>query len=284
MYKWLIPVDPDVYAIDRAFLELPHIYWAKNNYDYQIDDIIYLYVSDPIGKIKYSFKVIDYAENSELPERDKDYWLNKEALSSYNGTYFIIEPIKAVDRKTLSRKYLIEQNLISAKDTLQSHKTTKPVQGKSAYNVNAHQILFNFIEEEFLEIKQPDYPDEANLESPRFSEGKKIKITVNGYERCPKARAECIAIHGSRCYVCKMSFEFTYGSFAKDFIHVHHIKPLYTIGEEYEVDAKEDLIPVCPNCHAMLHKTENEIPMTVEKLRLLYSASLNDPRRQTFEE
>ncbi|EJO33955.1 HNH endonuclease domain protein [Acinetobacter radioresistens WC-A-157] len=284
MYKWLIPVDPDVYEIDRAFLELPYIYWAKNNYDYQIGDIIYLYVSEPIGKIKYSFKVINYAENSELPERDKDYWLDKEALSSYTGTYFIIEPIKVVNRKTLSRKYLIEQNLISAKDTLQSHKTTKPVQGKSAHNVNAHQILFNFIEEEFLEIKQPDYPDEANLESPRFTEGQKIKITVNGYERCPKARAECIAIYGNRCYVCGISFQHMYGSFAKDFIHVHHIKPLYTIGEEYEVDPKEDLRPVCPNCHAMLHKTENGFPMTIKKLKLLYSASLKDPLRQIFED
>lgn len=72
-----------------------------------------------------------------------------------------------------------------------------------------------------------------------------------------------------------MSFDETYGMFAKDFIHVHHIKPLSEINEEYEVDPINDLIPVCPNCHAMLHRQQNGIPMTVERLKLLYEVSRN---------
>ena len=42
--------------------------------------------------------------------------------------------------------------------------------------------------------------------------------------------------------------------FGKNFIHVHHIKPLSEINQEYKVNPIKDLIPVCPNCHAMLYK------------------------------
>jgi 5-methylcytosine-specific restriction protein A len=48
-------------------------------------------------------------------------------------------------------------------------------------------------------------------------------------------------------------FEQCYGEVAKGFIHVHHLRPLSEIGEEYEVDPIADLRPVCPNCHAVLH-------------------------------
>jgi 5-methylcytosine-specific restriction enzyme A len=53
--------------------------------------------------------------------------------------------------------------------------------------------------------------------------------------------------------VCGFNFEETWGELGKDFIHVHHLKEISSVGEEYEVDPINDLIPVCPNCHAMLH-------------------------------
>ncbi|NCE79366.1 HNH endonuclease [Turicibacter sp. TS3] len=36
-------------------------------------------------------------------------------------------------------------------------------------------------------------------------------------------------------------------------IEVHHKKPLKEIGETYQVDPIHELIPVCPNCHMILH-------------------------------
>ena len=61
-----------------------------------------------------------------------------------------------------------------------------------------------------------------------------------------------------------MSFEKTYGELGEGYIHVHHIKPLSEIEGAYEVDPVADLIPVCPNCHAMIHKRPHP---TVEQLR-----------------
>ncbi|MBE2217886.1 MAG: HNH endonuclease [Ignavibacteria bacterium] len=64
----------------------------------------------------------------------------------------------------------------------------------------------------------------------------------------------CIKYYGAKCQICGFDFEEKYGDIGKGFIHVHHKVDISTIGKEYEVDFKKDLIPVCPNCHAMLHK------------------------------
>src|SRR5215510_687494 len=72
-------------------------------------------------------------------------------------------------------------------------------------------------------------------------------------ERDPIARQRCIELYGYRCSVCKFTLEEVYGEIGREFIHVHHLRPLSGIAEEYEIDPVEDLRPVCPNCHAMLH-------------------------------
>jgi len=102
-----------------------------------------------------------------------------------------------------------------------------------------------------------EYPLPEELATPeRFPEGAKTTVVINAHERNSKARAACIAYHGCHCAACDLSFVSKYGELGSDFIHVHHIKPLRAVDEEYEVDPKEDLIPVCPNCHAMIHRTE----------------------------
>ncbi len=52
-----------------------------------------------------------------------------------------------------------------------------------------------------------------------------------------------------------MTFADTYGAFAENYIHVHHIEPFNEIEREYEVDPIKDLRPLCPNCHAAIHLT-----------------------------
>ena len=96
-------------------------------------------------------------------------------------------------------------------------------------------------------------------------EGAKKEIVVNRYERNREARERCIAAHECKCAVCGMDFEKVYGEIGRGFIHVHHIVPLSSIGKEYELDPINDLIPVCPNCHSMLHR--HDPPLMVEELR-----------------
>ena len=62
-----------------------------------------------------------------------------------------------------------------------------------------------------------------------------------------------------------MKFGIIYGVIGDGYIHVHHLRALSEIREEYVVDPKIDLRPVCPNCHAMLHRRK---PMlSIEELK-----------------
>lgn len=116
---------------------------------------------------------------------------------------------------------------------------------------------------------QDNFLGEIDNES-LFTEGAKKNVTVSMYERNPQARAKCLKKHGYRCKVCNFSFFETYGEIGKEFIHVHHIKPLAGIAKAYELNPIKDLIPVCPNCHAMLHTKSP--PLSVEELQMKLSS------------
>jgi hypothetical protein len=104
-------------------------------------------------------------------------------------------------------------------------------------------------------------------EPHRFPEGGRRTIVVNAYERSRRARTICIKHYRPICQVCDLDFEQRYGKRGKGFIHVHHIVEISKIGKKYKVDPKTDLCPVCPNCHAMLHRTDP--PMSIEQLKSL---------------
>jgi hypothetical protein len=96
-------------------------------------------------------------------------------------------------------------------------------------------------------------------------EGNCAVIYTNRFERDPKARANCIKIFGASCSVCTFDFGREYGKIGEGFIHVHHLKPLSAVGASHKVSARNDLRPVCPNCHEMLHKRSP--PFSIEELR-----------------
>lgn len=101
-----------------------------------------------------------------------------------------------------------------------------------------------------------------------YYEGAAKQIIVNVYERNPQARKICIKYYGLDCFICGFNFKSAYGDTGDGFIHVHHLKPLSEIGKESELDAINDLRPVCPNCHAMIHR---KIPAyTIEEVKSLY--------------
>ncbi len=108
-------------------------------------------------------------------------------------------------------------------------------------------------------------PEEIAAATTPLVEGAICRVTVNAYERNPQARRRCIEAHGTSCAICSFSFGEAYGEVAGDYIHVHHLRPLSEIGGEYTVDPVEDLRPVCPNCHAVLHR---RIPaFSIEEVR-----------------
>jgi 5-methylcytosine-specific restriction enzyme A len=95
--------------------------------------------------------------------------------------------------------------------------------------------------------------------SDALIEGAAVTVPVNKYERSYEARVLCIAHHGYNCAICNFDFEKFYGALGRHYIHVHHIVPLGEIKATHEVDPIKDMVPICPNCHAMVHSTRPAI-------------------------
>jgi len=113
------------------------------------------------------------------------------------------------------------------------------------------------------------FPDEITIPET-VTEGLKTTIVVNRYERDKSARSKCIEKWGIQCAVCNFDFERFYGAIGAGFIHVHHLKPISAVGKEYELDPVNDLRPLCPNCHAMVHRRTpalsiDEVKQCIEK-------------------
>jgi hypothetical protein len=126
-------------------------------------------------------------------------------------------------------------------------------------------------------VDHPFYPDELP-EGRRFIEGATRVVLVNTYERDPEARRQCLLAHGTNCCVCGVNFGIMYGPFAEGYIHVHHLRPLSMAGGARTVDPIADLRPVCPNCHAALHR---RVPMfSIEEMRDVLLRRTKRPKRQ----
>lgn len=96
--------------------------------------------------------------------------------------------------------------------------------------------------------------EELHASGRELYEGAKKTITVNAYERNSEARQACIDAFGYACAVCGFDFESVYGERGSCFIHVHHIVPISETKSKYKINPTTDLVPVCPNCHSMLHR------------------------------
>lgn len=109
-----------------------------------------------------------------------------------------------------------------------------------------------------------------------LSEGAVVRVEVNKYERNPVARMQCIAHYGSRCWTCDLSFADTYGDLGAGYIHVHHRVLVSSYdGETYVVDPVRDLVPLCPNCHMMIHRRRP--PLEPSELREILGLPEKEP-------
>lgn len=119
---------------------------------------------------------------------------------------------------------------------------------------------------ELQAIDEPHFAQEIAEEGdPALYEGALRRVVVNAYERSREARRACIKRYGAVCRVCEVDMERVYGVYGRGYIEVHHLRPLSQIGVTYRVSAEHDLVPVCPNCHAMLHRTTP--PLSVAELK-----------------
>lgn len=239
--NWLIAANAKMYDHASSFAHHGSIDWRQGIAKFNVNDVVYIYCTSPVQKIRYKCEIVKTNKTSSEIRNDKEYWLNQnEYEKSLDGMFINIRLLEEVDTDKLSLPLLLENGLkaapqgpIKLKDTLEAYVAS----------------VFKTANDEY-------FPETLDSSSAIF-EGIKKQVSVNKYERSSIARAKCVEHHGYKCKVCSFNFEETYGEIGKYFIHVHHITPIHSIGESYKIDYIKDLIPVCPNCHAMLHRKIN---------------------------
>lgn len=96
-------------------------------------------------------------------------------------------------------------------------------------------------------------------------EGEAKEIISKRYERSRVNREICLAHKGYSCHACGFNFLERYGQLGKDYIEVHHTTPVSEMGDNYKIDIDRDLVPVCSNCHSMIHRRNP--PLSIEELK-----------------
>ncbi|WP_425929982.1 HNH endonuclease [Pseudomonas sp. NyZ201] len=108
--------------------------------------------------------------------------------------------------------------------------------------------------------------EEDQLIFESAQEGNPITYFGTRYERRKDLRTKAIAIHGLECKACGFDFEQAYGEHAKGFIHVHHVVPISDFGGEKEVVPETDLVTLCANCHAVVHR-KRDMTLSLDELK-----------------
>lgn len=107
----------------------------------------------------------------------------------------------------------------------------------------------------FEDIIANRFNDEAKY--GLYDESKKYVSSFSQMRRSKEARDKCIELKGCYCNICGFDFQKIYGDLGKDYIEVHHIISIDNLinAIDYEgTDPKKDLIPLCSNCHSMIHR------------------------------
>lgn len=96
-------------------------------------------------------------------------------------------------------------------------------------------------------------------------EGHFRKAEILRRERSARNRLMCLKFHGTKCKICEVEISDIY-KLGRPIIEVHHLQPISSSDNGVIYDPKNDLIPVCPNCHAALH-AKKPIPFTPQELK-----------------
>jgi 5-methylcytosine-specific restriction protein A len=247
--KWMISANGKMYNHAMAFQKWGFIDWRQKA-NYNVGDIVYIYCTRPYKKVMY--KTVVEKTNLTVSEivDDKQFWYDvSEYEKALSGNYARLKLEEQVDTNMLSLDYLTQNGLKAAP------------QGP----VKISETLTAYIESHMNDFYSDNTFPESDIPTDSY-EGALVSTHVNRYERSSISRHKCIEHCGCKCYICGFDFEKIYGEIGKGFIHVHHIVPVSEVIKENIVDYKKDLIPVCPNCHAMLHRKIDGGYVSIEDL------------------
>lgn len=252
---WIAPANSKLYNHAGAFSEFGFIDWLQKA-NYSVGDIVYLYCAKPYQKVMYKTLIEKVNLLYSQIQDDEKYWNDKRKYEEKKeGKFARLRLVEQVDTQSLHLDALLANGL--------SGVPQRPIRCNDNLIKYLDRHFDDFYTEGFfIDIKEDDV----------YIEGAAKMVLVNKYERSSVARGKCIEYHGCNCSICGMNFETVYGEIGNGFIHIHHKISLSEIKENYVLDYKNDLIPVCPNCHAMLHRKLNGKTLSMEEVKQIYES------------
>lgn len=258
MRYWIVPSNDNTFRIGDAIkAQEGKADWRTDKFS--VGDVVFIYKTKPEQCIRYKMEVVKTNISFDQAFNQENFWTDLETY--YNGITFVCARLQLLEEYTDDRLSLAK---------LREHGVKGNIQSVQSCPEDSIGFLLNPIEDEQTEITDIENPDD----NEDFFEGTEKQVTTNKYERNRAARKKCIELKGLKCLVCGRNFEETYGEIGKGFIHVHHLVPISSIGKEYQINVEQDLAPVCPNCHYMLHRKEP--PYTIEELQRMMKETEED--------
>ena len=250
MKYWIVPSNDSTFRIGDAIKAQGGLVdWRTDKFS--IGDVVFIYKTVPEERIHYKMEVIKTKMIFEDAMEQEPYWTDKELYySGYISFYARFKLLEEYTDDILSLHHLHEHGYQGVPRSVRECKED----GLLEFLLHPRQIVND-------DVFDVDYPEDDE----KLYEGALITVKANKYERNQKARRECVEKKGYQCLVCGRDFVATYGEIGRNFIHVHHLTPISTIGKEYQLNVDTDLAPVCPNCHYMLHRKDP--PYTIEEMQ-----------------
>lgn len=154
MTHWIISANREIYDHESSFEKHAYIDW-KQTANYEVDDIVYIYSTQPIGRVQYKTRVLKTNMSFDEIRDDKEFWEDEEKYhQSKDGRYSRLELVSFVDQEELSLDYLLKNGLNGA-----PQGPTKLV-GDRAELINYLENFFGKTEEKYSWI--PFYEELAN--------------------------------------------------------------------------------------------------------------------------
>jgi len=223
--------------------------------------------------VYYKGRMTDsYFEDSRLSKKPHYFGLAtvdevfSDPASSKGDLYAFLKDFQLFERAVLAKQ---EENYfeeISASKATNYWRDAVRVISEDVYKSIFNVAVLRGAWSSQVQDREGQYAVLGEFESRE--EGKPSKVYSTRYERDPKLRQQAIEIHGVTCKGCEFNFEEGYGEYAKGIVHIHHVIPV----SEYEggriVDPRLDLVPLCPNCHAVVHRKKGRT-LSLAELRFL---------------
>lgn len=248
MTYWIYTWKEKYYDLFGCLQKYGYVEWRQRNKVSKGDRVL-LYAGGPVFRLVVLFTI----EETDIPFSKNSTWRDSTKNSSKplkpTELYSRLEPIAFFDNNNpvFSREYLLNLGM----------------PGRIQQPVRANSEIINLIIEN-IDALNPQF----NVKNTEFEEGA-IKYRIHRlYERNQFARQECLKLKGYTCKICGLNFEERYGEIGKNFIEVHHVNFISTsYGKPYKIDPSTELIPVCSNCHSMLHHKYKGMYLSPEQLK-----------------